>query len=570
VARVTALTPCLQYKTRLSKQEARSWHRPAMQFPMNVELHFNKVRTAKKKKDKAGRKLGRGGNVGEGLHRTADLTLADTSNFVLWELSEELPSVMSTFGMGSVLVNYYRKKTDADDHIPKVRRWVRQQCFVYLTSRPQYDLGVPFVLDPTDDSPFMRFGNVEAGQTIPTLYNNLVRAPLFRQKAYQTDFLVIRSSTRGEPRYYIREIKNLFVVGQTYPVTEVPGPHSRKITNTVKHRLQTIACKILAKSPGERLKISRLMKYFPDQNELQMRQRLKEFMEYHRRGPHQGFWRLKPAWHVPTPAEMLKMVTPEQVVLMESMQVGQRHLQDLGYSGGAEGGAEGGDESHLSVEQQLAPWITTKNFLLATQAKAMLRLHGEGDPTGRGEAFSMLRVSMKDIFVKAGEDYEQKLAEAEARPKSAHKYNVAEQQQIYRSEVDRIWKAQYDSLSRKTEPQLSDHEDDKMATPSNPTAGPSRYDSPSMYSRASTMEPELLGAENQRSVLRIQRLVCRAKHVLMLLAHLYFRSMASGRPRSCAMRRSSLPTSVTGRSLKKRRPLRTPSCPRATSRRMLA
>jgi transcription initiation factor TFIID subunit 1 len=39
--------------------------------------------------------------------------------------------------------------------------------------------------------------------------------------------------------------------------------------------LQIIAYKLLAKSPGERLKISRLMKYFPDQNELQMRQRLK-------------------------------------------------------------------------------------------------------------------------------------------------------------------------------------------------------------------------------------------------------------------------------------------------------
>jgi hypothetical protein len=352
----------------------------------------------------------------------------------------------------------------------------------------------------------MRFGNVESGQTIPTLYNNLIRAPLFRQKAYATDFLVIRSSTRGEPRYYIREIKNLFVAGQTYPVTEVPGPHSRKITNTVKHRLQTIACKILAKSPGERLKISRLMKYFPDQNELQMRQRLKEFMEYHRRGTHQGFWRLKPAWHVPTPAEMLKLVTPEQVILMESMQVGQRHLQDLGYSGGVEGG-ENDDESHLSVEQQLAPWITTKNFLLATQAKAMLRLHGDGDPTGRGEAFSMLRVSMKDIFVKAGEDYEQKLAEAEARPKSAHKYNVAEQQLIYRSEVDRIWKAQYDSLARKDEPVLSDHEDDRMAGQASAAAEPSRYNSPTAFSRASTMEPELMGVEGRRSVLRIQRLV---------------------------------------------------------------
>jgi transcription initiation factor TFIID subunit 1, fungi type len=131
-------------------------------------------------------------------------------------------------------------------------------------------------------------------------------------------------------------------------------------------------------------------------------------MEYHRRGPHQGFWRLKSNWTVPSDADMLKMVGPEQVVLTESMQVGQRHLQDAGYSQAADA-AEGDDQSNLSVKQQLAPWITTKNFLFATQAKAMLRLHGDGDPTGRGEAFSFIRISMKDIFVKAGEDYEAKM-----------------------------------------------------------------------------------------------------------------------------------------------------------------
>lgn len=121
----------------------------------------------------------------------------------------------------------------------------------------------------------MKFGSVHPGQTVPALYNNLVRAPLFRHKAYPTDFLVIRTTVKGDTKYYLREIKNLFVVGQTYPVTEVPGPHSRKITNTIKHRLQIIAFKLLQKSVEERLKISRLMKYFPDQNELQMRQRLK-------------------------------------------------------------------------------------------------------------------------------------------------------------------------------------------------------------------------------------------------------------------------------------------------------
>ncbi|KAJ7103300.1 TAF1 transcription initiation factor TFIID subunit TAF1 [Mycena belliarum] len=495
------------YKTRLSKQEARSFHRPALQFPSNIELRFSKVRTAKKKKDKAGRKLGKGGNIGEGLRKTSDISLRDTSNFVLWEFSEEHPPIIQNFGMASSLVNYYRKKDEKDDHVPK------------------YDLGVPFVLEPQDETPFMKFGSVYPGQTMPALYNNLMRAPLFRHKPYPTDFLVVRNTIKGDTKYFIREIKNIFAVGQTYPVTEVPGPHSRKITNTIKFRLQIIAFKLLQKSAGERLKISRLMKYFPDQNELQMRQRLKEFMEYHRRGPHQGFWRLKTNWVIPSDADMLKMVTPEMVVLTESMQVGQRHLQDAGYSQAADAVEDKDDQSNLSVEQQLAPWITTKNFLFATQAKAMLRLHGEGDPTGRGEAFSFIRISMKDIFVKAGENYEQKVAEAENRPKSAHRYNVAEQQVIYKSEIERIWKAQFDSLSRKDEPQLTaedEKEEDapKARQPSvrqetvpppdlSPAAGPSSAPSPA-FSRGSSLDRDRemsLGPDGSSRVLRIKRLI---------------------------------------------------------------
>ncbi|GJJ09780.1 hypothetical protein Clacol_004004 [Clathrus columnatus] len=503
------------YKTRLSKQEARSFHRPALQFPNNIELHFSKVRTAKKKKDKQGRTIGRGGDVGEALKRTSDLSLKDSSSFVLFEFSEEHPPIMSSFGMGSIIVNYYRKRDAQDEHIPR------------------YDVGEPFLIEPDDQSPFQKFGFVHKGQVVQALYNNLIRAPIFRQKAYPTDFLIIRSTIKNDVKYFIRDIKTLFVTGQTYPVHEVPGPHSRKITTTLKHRLQIIAFKLLRKSQGERLKISRLMKYFPDQNELQMRQRLKEFMEYHRRGPHQGFWRLKPNWSIPSDTEMLKMVEPEAVVLAESMQVGQRHLQDSGYAG-AEAGDEA-DESKLTIEQRLAPWITTKNFLLATQGKAMLQLHGEGDPTGRGEAFSCIRISMKDIFVGADEDYEAKLAEAENRPKSQHRYNVQEQQTKYNQEIVRIWTNQWNSLVRRTEPELTDDEDEKRpakktrflgdgqeestpaaassppATPAAPTPIPDldtgAAASPT-FSRGSSMERDMsIGPENAQKVLRIRRLI---------------------------------------------------------------
>lgn len=81
--------------------------------------------------------------------------------------------------------------------------------------------------------------------------------------------------TETETNYYIRAIENVFVIGQTFPAVEVPGPHSRKITNLTKLRLHNIAQRLTERSTDSRLKIQSLMKYFNDQNELQMRQRLK-------------------------------------------------------------------------------------------------------------------------------------------------------------------------------------------------------------------------------------------------------------------------------------------------------
>jgi hypothetical protein len=126
-------------------------------------------------------------------------------------------------------------------------------------------------------------------------------------------------------------------------------------------------------------------------------------MEFNRKEPNQGYWTLKKNFVVPDDAELMKLATPELVCLTESMLVGQRHLQDAGYGQQVEEGGAGDDDSKLDIEQQLAPWITSKNFINATSNKAMLKLFGEGDPTGRGEAFSFLRISMKDIFLRDGE-----------------------------------------------------------------------------------------------------------------------------------------------------------------------
>ncbi|CAO3641478.1 unnamed protein product [Mucor hiemalis] len=361
------------------------------------------------------------------------------------EYSEEHPPIVSNIGMGTLIINYYRKTEPKDEFVPNM------------------DIGEPFVLDIGDTSPFMNFGNVEPGQTISVYYNNLIRAPLFRHEVRHTDFLLMKSTYKGHVKYYLREIPAIFTIGQSYPVQEVPGPHSRKVTTTIKNRLQVVAYRLIKVNPLYRLKMGKLAQKFPEYSDIQIRQRLKEFLEFHRRSKDGGggYWKTRGGGDPPTEEDLRKMVTPEMVCLYESMLVGERHLQDLGYGDVNDDDETGEGDSKLEVEQQLAPWFSTRNFINATQGKAMLKLYGAGDPTGRGEGFSFIRVSMKDIFLRAGESAEEKLAQIEARPKSAHRYNVAEQQQIYREEIARIWKAQLESLGNKIEPILSDHEDEE-------------------------------------------------------------------------------------------------------------
>jgi hypothetical protein len=113
---------------------------------------------------------------------------------------------------------------------------------------------------------------------------------------------------------------------------------------------------------------------------------------------------------------------------------------------------------------------------------------------------------------------------------------VQEQQVIYKSEVERIWKSQHASLSRKDEPVLSDHDEDNapvtarrlkreqsavIAETSNISLSamtpPIRDMASPAFSRASSADRDLsVGPEGQSSkVLRIRRLVRIRKHRLL-------------------------------------------------------
>ncbi|ODV90976.1 hypothetical protein CANCADRAFT_31776 [Tortispora caseinolytica NRRL Y-17796] len=405
------------YKVRLSKAQARSYHRPNFNVKPRSVITFNKLKQRKKKRD-------RGKNINELFASTKDLSANDTAQIFLTEYSEEFPMVLSNFGMGSKIINYYRKTSETDEN------------------RPKLSTGETYVLGVQDRSPFWNFGYVDPGKLVPTLYNNMIRAPIFAHKPQDTDFLLSRSTTAKEgQKYYLRPLKNLWTVGQTFPVTEIPGPHSRRVTTASKNRLKMIVYRILHTKERERLVVKDIAEHLPGQTDMQTRQRLKEFMEYQRTGEDQGFWKLRNGDPLPEENEIKELITPEEITMLEVMQVGMQRLEDAGYGKTVD---DDNQQDGMSVEEQLAPWMTSRNFINATQGKAMLKLHGEGEPTGRGEAFNLIRTSMKGGFKAQGESVGDKLDKSKF---GGHAYNVALQQKAYEEEIAKIWDRQNKSLS---------------------------------------------------------------------------------------------------------------------------
>jgi transcription initiation factor TFIID subunit 1, fungi type len=373
---------------------------------------------------------------------TKDLSLADNSHSLLLEYSEEYPTMMSNFGMHNRIINYYRRKNMED------------------TARPRLELGETAVLLPQDKSPFSIFGTVEPGQVTPALHNAMFRAPIFKQQPKPNDFLVIRNTTGVDgSSWYIRNIENLYVVGQELPSVDVPGPHSRKVTTAAKNRLKMISYRKIRKNNPHRLNVSEITAHFPETTDMQNRQKMKEFMQFSKE--HRE-WEMKAGEAIPDEEAVRSMIEPEDVCLLESMQVGVRHLSDAGYASYGKDVVENEDEEEKegqNIHQQLAPWNTTKNFLHATQGKAMLELHGEGDPSGRGWAFSFIKTSMKGGFKPVGESVEDRLDSKRKQELGGHSYNVAKQQKAYEESITKIWEAQKTSLSTTMEPSEAEVDD---------------------------------------------------------------------------------------------------------------
>ncbi|RDW82633.1 hypothetical protein BP6252_03745 [Coleophoma cylindrospora] len=474
------------YKVKLETPAARSYHRPGFKSKIvGAPVTFSKPGHRKRKDVK-------GWAVKDIFARSQDLSLSDFySTATLLEYSEEHPTVLSNFGMGNRIINYYRRKNADDSHRPSNKDFI----------------GDSSILLPEDRSPFANFGSVDPGETVPTLHNAMYRAPIFKHEVKNTDFLVVRTTTGvSGSDWYIRNIDNLFVVGQQFPSVEIPGPHSRKVTNAAKNRMKMIAYRKIRHDPRQVLKIGELTAHIADSTDMQNRQKLKEFIQYEKENK---VWKMKAGEQVPDESVVRTMVKPEEVCVIDAMQVGLQHLTDSGYAAKDEDDEDEDGGEGENLEQNLAPWKTSKAFLEASADKAMLQLHGNGDPSGCGLAFSFIKTSMKGGYIGAIQGPSATSADAIARERKAnggHTYNVRKQQAAYNDAIREIWEKQKSNLSDPTEHVENEleqaDEDDRFAV--NPTphsmATPAVFDdSASQISRFSN------GSRSQGRVMRITR-----------------------------------------------------------------
>ncbi|DBA04809.1 TPA: hypothetical protein N0F65_004446 [Lagenidium giganteum] len=274
---------------------------------------------------------------------------------------------------------------------------------------------------------------------------------------------------------YVMEMPDLYVGGQIEPQIEVPAPNSRSANDFIRPYMSFHILRLFKKaSDGERLKIDDIAKAFPNQSGTAIRKRMKEVATFERGGNDSGWWKKKPASQLTSEEEIRASIPPESVCLYESMMSGHRRLLDIGLTklfttSGVNSSislmlkrlelrknslsklveAQNVDKRtlkkaeedmwkrdplirklekdiqvarYINEQLQLTPWNLTNNYVechLQGKGSGMLQLGGIGDPTGRGEGFSFVRVPQSRAKKKEGEDESAAGANAESAVQKA-------------------------------------------------------------------------------------------------------------------------------------------------------
>ncbi|ELW48654.1 Transcription initiation factor TFIID subunit 1-like protein [Tupaia chinensis] len=369
------------FPTHMGPIKLRQFHRPPLKKysfgalsqpgPHSVQPLLKHIK--KKAKMREQERQASGGGEMFFMRTPEDLTGKD-GDLILAEYSEENGPLMMQVGMATKIKNYYKRKPGKDPGAPDCKYGETVYCHT---------------------SPFL--GSLHPGQLLQAFENNLFRAPIYLHKMPETDFLIIRT----RQGYYIRELVDIFVVGQQCPLFEVPGPNSKRANTHIRDFLQVFIYRLFWKSKDRprRIRMEDIKKAFPSHSESSIRKRLKLCADFKRTGMDSNWWVLKSDFRLPTEEEIRAMVSPEQCCAYYSMIAAEQRLKDAGYGEKSFFAPEEENEEDFQMkiddEVRTAPWNTTRAFIAAMKGKCLLEVTGVADPTGCGEGFSYVKIPNK-------------------------------------------------------------------------------------------------------------------------------------------------------------------------------
>ncbi|CAG2164848.1 unnamed protein product [Oppiella nova] len=369
------------FPTFLSYSRLRAFHRPTLKryshgavadsLPHGVVPLLKHIKRKAKMREQE--RIASGGGEMFFMRKPDDLTGKD-GEVILSEFSEEHPPLVMQVGMATKIKNYYKRKPGKD------------------TGAPDYQYGETAF---AHTSPFL--GNLTPGQSQQAFENNLFRAPIYDHQMPETDFLIIRTRESYHVRevetiFTVGQELPLYEVPG--PNSKKSNNFIRDFLQVFIYRLFWKSTDI-----PRRIKMEDIKKAFPSHSESSIRKRLKLCADFKRTGMDSNWWVLKPEFRLPSEDEIRAMVSPEACCAYYSMIAAEQRLKDAGYGEKFMFAPEDIEDEDVQMkmddEVKAAPWNTTRAFISAMKSKCLLQLAGVADPTGCGEGFSYVRIPNK-------------------------------------------------------------------------------------------------------------------------------------------------------------------------------
>lgn len=291
-----------------------------------------------------------------------DLSLKNNNSEVcIIEYLEQYPPLIQKPGMVSILESYYRK-SNKKTNIPNV-----------------------FNLESGDPSPFLF--NIKPNSIVNSLSNNLFKAPVFKHKPKNLLLLIF-------PNYEsniltLKKINDLRLAGQVFPSEEVYSPNTRKFGSYSKNRLKVDLLNTLLYNKTQKIiTLSDLDKRFPHFTEGQKRRLLREFCIIYKKGKENIY--LLNENIILFRNDVLRLCTPENACQHEGLLFGEQRIKDTLNSNSLHSSIITFKDNKLYDEEEnnLSPWVLSKNYINSKKGRGMLELSGLGDPSRRGICIS--------------------------------------------------------------------------------------------------------------------------------------------------------------------------------------